>query len=176
MPDLGFNCRTERDKWRAGGIVHSKRASFDTCSSGMHTSKCARQTRTDSILGRSLTRLYSCTLSKLAFARVVWPTPSGWQAVKLPLQRVVFPQASPPFFHAWAVEPQGLKQLLATSITCGVLLLTQSTFNCKYPPSLLVDYILAVCCVVAETNNTEPYLPSQQTNILLVQSRSKRSN
>ncbi|CAM9769976.1 unnamed protein product [Ectocarpus sp. 12 AP-2014] len=23
MPDLGFNCRTERDKWRAGGIVHT---------------------------------------------------------------------------------------------------------------------------------------------------------
>lgn len=24
MPDLGFNCRAERDKWRAGGIVHSE--------------------------------------------------------------------------------------------------------------------------------------------------------
>lgn len=24
MPDLGFNCRTERDKWRAGGVVESE--------------------------------------------------------------------------------------------------------------------------------------------------------
>lgn len=26
MPELGFNCRAERDKWRAGGIVESENA------------------------------------------------------------------------------------------------------------------------------------------------------
>lgn len=60
MPDLGFNCRTERDKWRAGGIVHgegrnhqnSQRlieisliASFETNDTSMRQSSLSRTHR-----------------------------------------------------------------------------------------------------------------------------------
>lgn len=70
MPDLGFNCRTERDKWRAGGIVPSERESrASPHSTAVALGGCKQQELYNNVLSIFTKGLLSCVPDCTPFNR-----------------------------------------------------------------------------------------------------------